>query len=199
MNIELEYNLNESSLVAGVDEAGRGPLAGPVVAAAVVFPANFFNPKIKDSKQLSAKNREELIELIKGSALAYSIIAVGHKRIDKLNIREATKLAMSAAVARAAARVRADLVLIDGNMLINTKLPQEAIVKGDSKVTHIAAASILAKTYRDALMKTLNTKYPGYGLEKHAGYPTKAHRIAIQSLGPSPIHRSTFRGVREFL
>jgi ribonuclease HII len=187
--------MNKIHRIAGVDEAGRGPLAGPVVAAAVVFPADFFHPDIKDSKQLSAKKRDSLIELIKREALSYSIIAVGHKRIDQLNIREATKVAMSAAVAR----VEADEVLIDGNMLINTTLPQQAIVKGDTKVTHIAAASILAKTYRDALMCTLNKKYPGYDLEKHAGYPTSAHRIAIQTLGPSPIHRSSFKGVREFL
>lgn len=180
--------------IAGVDEAGRGPLAGPVVAAAVVFPDNFTHKEINDSKKLSAKKRDTLAEIIKAEALSYSIIAVGHKRIDALNIREATKFAMSAAVRR----VTADKVLIDGNMLINTDLPQEAIVKGDSKSVHIAAASILAKTYRDYLMNVLDKKYPGYDLGKHSGYPTKAHRSAIAEIGPSPVHRASFKGVREF-
>ena len=180
-------------LIAGVDEAGRGPLAGPVVAAAAVFAEGYRNPRIRDSKQLSAAAREELFEVIKREAVAWSIIAVGPRRIDRMNILRASLLAMRLAVER----VRADLVLVDGNQPIATPLPQRAIVGGDRKHVEISAASILAKVYRDRLMRTLAIKYPGYGLERHAGYPTADHRRAIQQLGPSRIHRVSFRGVKE--
>lgn len=182
-------------LVAGIDEAGRGPLAGPVVAACVVFPKNYSNKDITDSKKLSKKKRDSLVSEIKENAIEYSVVAVGHKRIDKLNIREATKIAMK----NAAFRVKADKYLIDGNMLIDIPFSQEAIVKGDSKFIQISAASILAKTYRDNLMEVLDLKYPGFNFTKHAGYPTKAHKLAIQNLGPSTVHRKTFRGVSEFI
>ncbi len=182
-------------IIAGVDEAGRGPLAGPVVAAAVVFPEGYKNPEIKDSKQLSAKKREHLVSIIKRDALDYAIIAVGHHRIDLINIRAASLLAMSLALKR----VIADQVLIDGNALIETKLPQEAIIKGDQKFVQISAASILAKQHRDHLMEIIDQKYPGFNFKKHAGYPTKFHKETIAKIGPSPIHRKTFKGVKEFI
>jgi len=182
-------------LIAGVDEAGRGPLAGPVVAAACVFPAGYSNEKIQDSKKLSAKKREELFEIIKRDAISWSVIAVGPRRIEKINILRASLLAMSLAVKR----VTADRVLIDGNMPIETDLPQESIIGGDRLILQISAASILAKVTRDRLMQRLELKYPGYGLGKHAGYPTASHRSAIKSLGPCKIHRVTFRGVSEYV
>ena len=183
------------SLIAGVDEVGRGPLAGPVVAAAVVFMDGYHNPSIQDSKKLTALKRENLVETIKRDSVAWSIVAVGHHRIGALNIREASKLAMSLAVAR----VKADLVLVDGNMPIDTDCEQRTIIGGDALRVEISAASILAKVWRDKLMCVLDKKYPGYGLSKHAGYPTSAHRSSIQRLGPSPVHRRTFSGVKEFL
>lgn len=182
-------------IIAGVDEAGRGPLAGPVVAAAVVLPIGYKNSDITDSKKLSKKKRELLFDEIKKNALSWSIVAVGHHRIDKLNIRAASLFAMSLAVDR----VEANYVLVDGNAEIPTDLPQEAIVKGDQKHQEISAASILAKVYRDSLMKVLDEKYPGYSLSQHSGYPTKLHREAIKELGPSKIHRRTFKGVKEFI
>ena len=181
--------------IAGIDEAGRGPIAGPVVAAAVVLPQNYINQEITDSKKISKIKRAKLVDIIKKDSLSWSIIAVGHKRVDRLNIREATKLAMSLALKR----VDADFARIDGNMLIDTDLPQEAIVKGDLKHVEISAASILAKVYRDQLMEVLDSKYQGYHLAQHAGYPTKLHKKLVRDLGPSPIHRKTFRGVKELI
>lgn len=180
-------------LIAGVDEVGRGPLAGPVVAAVVVFEAGYTNSAIKDSKKLSAQKRENLIERIKADAVAWAIVSVGHERIEALNIREASRLAMSLAVAR----IKADLVLVDGNVPIHTPLPQRTVVQGDQKHVEISAASIIAKVFRDDLMCRLDAKYPGYRFSDHAGYGTAAHRRAIADLGPSPIHRRSFRGVRE--
>lgn len=178
-------------LICGVDEAGRGPLAGPVVAAAAVFPEEYQNSKIQDSKALSAKQRDALFEHIKATASSWAIIAVGPRRIESLNILQATKLAMKLAVER----ISADLVLIDGNQPIVCALPQRTVVGGDRLHVQISAASILAKVYRDRLMETLGAKYPGYGLEKHAGYPTPAHKRAIVELGPCRVHRKTFAGV----
>jgi ribonuclease HII len=177
--------------ICGVDEAGRGPLAGPVVAAAAVFDETFQDPKIRDSKTLSTQQREKLFEYIKESALSWSIIAVGPRRIDQLNILQATKLAMRLAVER----VSADLVLVDGNQPIVCRLPQKTVVGGDRLHVQISAASILAKVWRDRLMQDLAVRYPGYGFEKHAGYPTPAHKAAIMALGPCKIHRRTFAGV----
>ncbi len=174
-----------------MDEAGRGPLAGPVVAAAAVFDETFQDPKIRDSKTLSTQQREKLFEYIKESALSWSIIAVGPRRIDQLNILQATKLAMRLAVER----VSADLVLVDGNQPIVCRLPQKTVVGGDRLHVQISAASILAKVWRDRLMQDLAVRYPGYGFEKHAGYPTPAHKAAIMALGPCKIHRRTFAGV----
>lgn len=175
-------------LTAGIDEAGRGPLAGPVVAAAVILPPGFYHSELNDSKKLSPSKREELALIIKKQAVEYSIIAIGQRRVDLLNIRQATRLAMSLALRK----IKAQTAIIDGNMTINTLLPQFTIIKGDSKYLEIAAASILAKVYRENLMKTLGQKYQGYGLELHSGYPTKSHREAIAALGPSRIHRLSF-------
>lgn len=174
-----------------MDEAGRGPLAGPVVAAAVVYNEGFTDPRIKDSKALSAKQREHLFEYIKETALSWSIVAVGPRRIDQINILQATKLAMRLAVER----ISADLVLVDGNQPILTSINQRTVIGGDRLHVEISAASILAKVWRDRLMDKLATRYPGYGLEKHAGYPTAAHRAALVELGPSRVHRKTFAGV----
>jgi len=181
------------ALICGVDEVGRGPLAGPVVAAAAVFEEGYKNPEIKDSKKLSAKKREQLVEVIKRDAVQWSIVAVGPRRIEKLNIREASRLAMSLAVSR----VAADLVLVDGNVPIHTELPQRTVIKGDALHVEISAASIIAKVWRDNLMQELDRRYPGYFMSENAGYPTEAHRRAISELGPSIIHRMTFAGVKE--
>ena len=180
-------------LICGVDEAGRGPLAGPVVAAAVVYPEGHVDPRIKDSKVMSAKQRESLFEEIKRTCHAWSIVAVGARRIEQLNILEATRLAMRLAVQR----ISADLVLIDGNQGFPSLIPQQTVVQGDKKHIEISAASILAKVWRDSLMQTLGAKYPGYGLERHSGYPTPAHKAAIIELGPCREHRRTFAGVKE--
>lgn len=179
-------------IIAGVDEAGRGPLAGPVVAAALILPENYENSLINDSKKLSAKKRDLLYDELLEAAEDYAIVAVGNRRIDRFNIREATKLAMRYALERTSANE----AWIDGNMTIDTDLKQKTIVKGDQKYLEIAGASILAKVYRDRLMQTLDQKYPGYLLSKHAGYPTKLHKELILELGPTAIHRLSFRGVR---
>lgn len=178
-------------LICGVDEAGRGPLAGPVVAAAAVFDENFTHPEIQDSKALTAKQRDRLFDYITQTASSWAIIAVGPRRIEELNILQATKLAMKLAVER----VTADLVLVDGNQPIVCPLPQRTVIGGDRLHVQISAASILAKVWRDRIMETLGAKYPGYGLEKHAGYPTPAHKKAILELGPCRVHRKTFAGV----
>ena len=194
-------------LIIGVDEVGRGPLAGPVVAAAVALPADYANEKIKDSKKVTPRNREALCSIIKEAAAAWSIVAVGHHRIGTLNIRNASLLAMRLATERVLrACPDAEIILVDGNALIpfpssaqGQLPPQRAVIKGDSLHVQISAASIIAKVWRDEQMEILGRKYPGYGLENHAGYPTPSHREAIQTLGPSRIHRQTFSGVREYL
>ncbi len=182
--------------ICGVDEVGRGPLAGPVCAAAVIFPTEYRNPDIKDSKKLSAKKREYLVEEIYRNAIGWSIVSVGHHRISRLNILGATKEAMRLAVLRAGP---VDLVRIDGNTRINVPYPQETHVKGDTKFIEIAAASIIAKVWRDKLMEILSKRHPAYGFELHAGYPTEMHRNAIKACGPSKVHRRTFHGVKEYL
>lgn len=178
-------------LICGVDEAGRGPLAGPVVAAAAVFEDGFQNSAIKDSKLMSAKQRAALFEYIQKTARAWSIVAVGPRRIEELNILQATRLAMKLAVER----VEADLVLVDGNQPISCRFAQRTVVGGDRLHVQISAASILAKVWRDRLMGVLGERYPGYGFEKHAGYPTPSHKKAIIELGPCRVHRKTFAGV----
>jgi ribonuclease HII len=188
--------MTHQKLICGVDEAGRGPLAGPVVAAAVVFPESFANPKFKDSKSLSAKQRSLAFEEIKASAIAWAVVAVGARRIEQLNILQATRVAMRLAVARIG---YADLVLVDGNQPIDIDLPQETVVGGDALHVSISAASILAKVTRDRYMETLGKRYPQYGFEAHSGYPTPAHKKAIEAFGPCLVHRKTFGGVREFV
>lgn len=177
-------------LVCGVDEAGRGPLAGPVCAAAVILPPNLEIPGLNDSKKLSDKKRRELFPIIQEKALAYGIAFADHKQIDEINILQATYLAMERAIAQLT--VKPDIALIDGNRARDFGLPVQTIVHGDSLSASIAAASVLAKVTRDDLMQKMAEEYPGYGFEIHKGYGTKAHYAALQELGPCPIHRMTF-------
>lgn len=181
---------NGYSLVAGVDEAGRGPLAGPVFAACVILPKDCIIDGINDSKKLSEKKRELLFDEICQKAIIYSIASVDEKKIDEVNILNATHIAMNKAVE--GMKIPPDYVLIDGNSIKNMKTPHETIVKGDQKSISIAAASILAKVSRDRYILKLSEKYPQYGFEKHKGYGTKLHTDAILKYGPSPIHRKTF-------
>ena len=177
---------------AGLDEAGRGCLAGPVVAAAVILPKDFYHPLLTDSKKLTAKQRETLVEVIKTSAIDYAIAEVDHAKIDEINIYKASVLAMHRSVDQL--KIRPDHLLVDGNRFIEYPfISHTCIVKGDSKFFSIAAASILAKTYRDHWMKDAAQQFPGYGWERNAGYPTMEHRKAVLSLGPTSIHRNTFR------
>lgn len=188
--LEREKNLLGYKYVAGVDEAGRGPLAGPVYAAAVILPQDLFIPSLNDSKKLSEKKREELFEIITKEALAYSIASVSEKRIDEVNILNATFEAMNKAVS--SLNISPDYVLIDGNRIRGISVPHETVVKGDSKSASIAAASILAKVARDRYITEISKKYPNYGFEKHKGYGTPAHNSAILEYGPCEIHRKTF-------
>ncbi|MBQ4409587.1 MAG: ribonuclease HII [Firmicutes bacterium] len=179
------------SYIAGVDEVGRGPLAGPVVAAAVILPRDFDVLGIDDSKKLSPKKREELFEVIKEKALAWAVGWVGPERIDEINILEATKEAMTQAVQGLS--LQPDHVLIDGNFTVRAlALPQTAIVKGDANSTSIAAASILAKVTRDRYMEEMDAVYPGYAFASNKGYGTKAHYDGLKAQGPTLIHRKTF-------
>ena len=176
--------------IAGVDEAGRGPLAGAVYAAAVIFPKDIYIPEINDSKKLTEKKREKLYDIIIEKAIAYSIFSVDEKKIDEINILNATFMAMNGAVDNLPQKP--DYVLIDGNQIKGMKIPHETIVKGDAKSISIAAASILAKVSRDRAIVELAKQYPEYGFEKHKGYGTKAHREALLKYGPCEIHRKTF-------
>ena len=178
------------TVVCGVDEAGRGPLAGPVCAAAVILPPNLEIPGLTDSKKLSDKRRRELYPMIMQQAVAYGIGLASHEEIEQINILQATFLAMERALAQL--RVRPDLVLIDGNRKKDFGIPAETVVKGDSLSASIAAASVLAKVTRDDIMIAMAQENPGYGFEIHKGYGTKAHYDALRTLGPSPIHRMTF-------
>lgn len=177
-------------LIAGVDEVGRGPLAGPVVAAAVIMPEKFDIPGIDDSKKLSEKKREELFEVIKEKAVAYSIGIVDHNIIDEINILQATKLAMKKAIE--ALPKQPDYILFDAVKIEDINIPQQAIIKGDAKVLAIAAASIIAKVTRDRMMVGYAQEYPWYAFEKNKGYGTKAHYEGIAAKGTCPIHRMTF-------
>jgi len=176
--------------VAGVDEAGTGPLAGPVVAAAVIFPPEQGLLGVDDSKRLTAKQRAALADEIRAGALAFGVWTVEPGEIDALNIYQAALLAMRRAIE--ILDPVPDYLLIDGRKSIGLDLPQESVIKGDAKCHAIAAASILAKTERDALMERYDTRYPGYGFAAHKGYATAEHRAAIRRLGPSPIHRRSF-------
>lgn len=183
--------------VAGVDEAGRGPLAGPVIAAAVVLPVGFDAPGLTDSKKLSAGRREHFNARIRREAVSFGIGIASPGKIDRLNILQATRRAMADAVRRLIPQP--DHVMIDGNQLILFSGSQEAIVHGDGLSISIAAASIVAKVFRDRLMARYDRSYPQYGFSDHKGYPTESHRNAIRVHGPCPIHRKTFKGVREHL
>jgi len=185
-----KYFSKEIKCIAGVDEAGRGPLAGPVVAAAVIFNKRTNIKGVNDSKQLTEKQREELYDKIISSALAYSVSIVEHEVIDEINILNATMLAMKQAVQDLT--IIPDLVLVDGNRTFESEIPCIPIIKGDAKSFSIAAASILAKVTRDRLMRNLAMDYPIYLWGQNKGYPTKQHREIIKMLGPSPLHRKSF-------
>lgn len=187
---EREAQNNGYNVVCGVDEAGRGPLAGPVFAAAVILPQGLAIEGIDDSKKLSEKKREALYDEIKSLAVAFNVAFATEKEIDEVNILNATFLAMKRAVGGLS--LRPDLVLVDGNRAPDLELPTKTIVKGDSLSVSIAAASILAKVERDRLMEKLSEKYPSYGLEKHKGYGTKMHVEAIKRHGPAEVHRKSF-------
>lgn len=179
--------------VCGVDEAGRGPLAGDVFAAAVVLPKGIEIEGLNDSKKLSEKKREELFEVIKEKAVCYSVARASVEEIEKYNIRMATFLAMN----RAIANINADFAIIDGNAIENCPIECMTLVKGDSKSVSVAAASILAKVSRDRYMLELHEKYPMYGFDKHKGYGTKAHIAALKEYGKCEEHRSLF--IRKFI
>ncbi len=188
--IENSYFAEGVNLICGVDEAGRGPLAGPVCAAAVILPRGLEIPGLTDSKKLSDKRRRELFPIIKEQAIAYGIGFASHEEIDRINILQATFLAMERAMAQL--EVRPELALIDGNREKDFGIPVKTVVKGDSLSASIAAASVLAKVSRDDVMLAMAQQYPGYGFEIHKGYGTKAHYEALRNLGASPIHRMTF-------
>ncbi|MBR5155342.1 MAG: ribonuclease HII [Clostridia bacterium] len=188
--IENELYCKGYKYIAGIDEAGRGPLAGPVCAAAVILPQNAEIEGINDSKKLSEKKRELLFDVIKDTAIAYSVEFVYPDVIDDINIKKATALAMHNAVSKL--EVVADFVLIDGNDNIPYDVDYQYVIKGDAKSQSIAAASILAKVSRDRLMMKLDKEYPQYGFAKHKGYGTKDHIMAIQKYGVSDVHRKSF-------
>ncbi len=176
--------------ICGVDEAGRGPLAGPVCAAAVILPPHARIPGLNDSKKLSDKRRRELFPVIQEQALAFGIAFASEQEIDEINILQATFLAMRRAMEQLS--LRPDLALIDGNRETDFGIPAKTVVKGDSLSANIAAASILAKVTRDDLMIRMADRYPEYGFEIHKGYGTRAHYAALERFGPCPIHRMTF-------
>jgi len=192
----LKPYFNKKDIEAGCDEAGRGCLSGPVCAAAVILPKDFYHPLLNDSKLISEKKRELLRPIIEKEAIAYAVIMVNHKKIDEINILNASILAMQKAVDKL--QTKPSLLLIDGNRFKqHKKYKYETIIKGDSKFASIAAASVLAKTYRDEYMLKLHKKYPQYGWNSNKGYPTKLHRQAIAEFGTTPFHRLTFRLLAE--
>lgn len=194
---EKEYYSEEVKLIVGLDEAGRGPLAGPVVAAAVVFDPSFSDERINDSKQLNEKKREELYDLIIKNALAYAIELADVEEIDKYNILEADKRAMRRCLKKI--NVPYDLILTDAVPLYGEKKKVIPLIKGDATCLNIAAASILAKVTRDRLMNELDAKYPEYGFKKHKGYGTKKHLEAIEKYGPiEGVHRKTFKPISSY-
>ncbi len=184
------YLENGHELVCGVDEAGRGPLAGPVVAAAVVFDENVWNDAVNDSKKLSEKKRSLLFNWIVKNALSYGVGIVHHEEIDRINILNASLKAMKTATEKL--NIKPDIILVDGNRKFETEVKCHAIVGGDGKSFAIAAASIVAKVTRDEIMKNYAFYYPEYGWYKNKGYPTKEHFEAIKKYGVTPIHRKTF-------
>lgn len=183
--------------IAGLDEAGRGPLAGPVAAAAVILPPGFFLPGVNDSKQISSQLRAELSVTIKKQALAWTVGFAFPNYIDEINILNATRKAMSAAVREL--QVKPDLLLIDALKIADIHIRQQSIIKGDSLSISIACASILAKVERDAAMEVYDVLYPGYGFARHKGYATREHMEALTRLGPCPIHRRSFEPVKSMV
>jgi ribonuclease HII len=184
-------------LIAGVDEAGRGPLAGPVAAGAVILPDDIEILGVNDSKQLSSKQRTKLAEQIKKAALCWSIGLATEEEIERLNIRNATHLAMARAAKSLS--LKPDILLVDGFLIPGVEIKQQAIVGGDAKSVSIAAASILAKVQRDKIMDNYHALYPQYGFDRHKGYGTKQHIEAIMKYGPCPIHRKDFEPIKSFI
>lgn len=208
----LEHNIIQGRLEAGCDEAGRGPLAGPVVAAAVVLPPAYSNPVLNDSKQLSERQRNLLRPEIEQQALAWAVAVVDAEEIDRLNILHASTHAMCLAAnallgtpspqvtsgGTALGTCRPEFLIVDGNRFYNeTPLPYQCVIGGDAKYMPVAAASILAKTYRDEIMLRLHNQYPHYGWDRNKGYPTAEHFRAIEQYGPSPLHRRSFTLYRQ--
>ena len=189
-SIEQELKAQGFTCICGVDEAGRGPLCGPVFAAACILPDGLYIEGLNDSKKLTEKKREKLFDIIKNEAVAYSIASADVEEINEMNILEAALLAMRRAIDGLG--VKADFAIIDGNIARDFPIPARAVVKGDSKSMSIAAASVLAKVARDRLCLELDRKYPQYGIAKHKGYGTKEHMDALRKYGPSPIHRKKF-------
>ena len=187
---EYELRVADCEYICGIDEVGRGPFAGPVMAGAVILPKDEEILYLNDSKKLSAKKRDELYDIICEKAVAWSVARVEPERIDEINILQATFEAMREAVSKLA--VRPDILLVDAVHIPDLDIPQESIVKGDAKSVSIAAASIVAKVTRDRIMEEYAGKYPGYGFEKNMGYGTAEHRQALKELGPTPIHRRSF-------
>ena len=183
--------------IAGIDEAGRGPLAGPVVSAAVILPPSFNDPEITDSKKLTPKKRDRLYQKIYDRAVSVGIGIVDPVEIDRISILQASLLAMAIAVDNL--DPQPDYLLIDGNFPIPSEVPQQPIKKGDALSISIAAASIVAKVSRDRLMQTYHHYYPQFDFPRHKGYPTRAHKEAIRVFGFSPIHRRSFKGVKEYI
>lgn len=196
LEYETELYKKGLTLICGIDEVGRGPLFGPVVAAAVILPVNYFHKDIKDSKKLTPKKRDELYDIIKKDAISIGIGIIDEKTIDKANIYEATKLAMKEALNNL--NVKPEHVLIDA-MKIDIDIPSTSIIKGDSLSESIAAASIIAKVTRDRMIDELSLKYPEYDLENNKGYGTKKHLEALHKYGATPHHRKTYSPVSEVL
>ena len=202
MNHKTRYQYEQAAydkgyqVIAGCDEAGRGPMAGPLTVAACVFNPGYYDERINDSKQLSEKKREALYDLIIENAKAYSIIVIDEKKVDELNVYEASRQGMIEAVKTLGIDV--DYVLTDA-MPLRNEMAHEAIIKGDAKSISIAAASILAKVTRDRLMKQYDEMYPEYNFKKHKGYPTKEHKELLKKYGPCKIHRRSFGPVKECL
>lgn len=193
---EYEAQQEGAAYIAGVDEAGRGPLAGPVVVAAAILPVGLYIPKLNDSKKLSAKVRDELFDIIKGKAIAYAIAIVDEKIIDRDNIYRATIGGMYEAVDKLDPQPQK--VLVDAVPLDRLKMPSLSLIKGDAKSASIAAASVLAKVTRDRLMEEYDREYPEYGFARHKGYGTADHLAALKEFGPCPIHRRSFSPVSEY-
>ena len=189
-DFEKQFLSDDIKIICGCDEAGRGPLAGPVVAAACIIPEGIIIEGLDDSKKLTEKKREKLFDIICENAAAYCIASATPEEIDEINILEASLLAMRRAIDGLS--VKPDMALIDGNISRGFQIPAKAVIGGDAISQSIAAASVLAKVERDRLCIQLDSRYPQYGLKKHKGYPTIAHKLAVYEYGPSPIHRKSF-------